>query len=119
MKIIKSTLTAIALVVAGFVSFNAQAQLVIEPSSNYTPEELVQILVGEGVNVSNVTINCGADAYGVFNAENTTLPLNNGLILTSGTAANASEALFRAGIRPTTAAAKQVAAALVAMPTLI
>lgn len=89
MKIIKSTLTAIALVVAGFVSFNAQAQLVIEPSSNYTPEELVQVLVGEGVNVSNVTINCGADAYGVFNAENTTLPLSNGLILTSGTAVNA------------------------------
>ena len=89
MKIFKSTLTAMALFVAGFVSFNAQAQLVVDPSSNYTPEELVQVLVGEGVNVSNVVINCGADAYGVFNAENTTLPLTSGLILTSGTALNA------------------------------
>jgi len=51
---------------------------------------LAQTLVGAGVAVLNATINCPANAYGTFsNGGTTNIGLNNGIILTTGSAINA------------------------------
>ncbi|MBL7787949.1 MAG: choice-of-anchor L domain-containing protein [Chitinophagales bacterium] len=63
------------------------AQLNVTPS--VTPEELIETLVGQGVNVSNVVIDCPDLAYGTFDGEFTTLPIASGIVLTSGDAIGA------------------------------
>jgi gliding motility-associated-like protein len=60
----------------------ARAQLIVDGS--YTPTELVQSLVGPGVTVSDVTLNCPMGAYGRFDASATVLPIDSGLLLTTG-----------------------------------
>lgn len=63
------------------------AQLNVTPS--VTPEALIETLVGQGVNVSNVVIDCPNLAYGTFDGEFTTLPITSGIVLTSGDAIGA------------------------------
>lgn len=63
------------------------AQLVT--SGNQTPVQLVQnVLVGQGVTVSNVSFSGAAGAIGSFQASNTSLGIEEGIILTTGTISN-------------------------------
>jgi len=60
-----------------------QAQL--QTTGGITPNDLVQnILLGGGVQVSNVTLTGSGQAYGAFTANNTNLGLNSGILLTTG-----------------------------------
>jgi gliding motility-associated-like protein len=61
-----------------------RAQLVTNNSLN--PQGLVQnILLGNGVTVSNVTYNGSPVAIAQFTAANTTLGINSGIVMTTGT----------------------------------
>jgi gliding motility-associated-like protein len=63
------------------------AQLVT--NGNQTPAQLVQnVLVGQGVTVSNVTFSGSPGAIGSFQAANTSLGIQEGIILTTGTISN-------------------------------
>lgn len=69
-------------------SVSVRAQLVT--STSQTPTQLVQnVLVGNGVSVSNVQYNGDPEAIGSFNAAGTNLGLGNGIILTTGTVLDA------------------------------
>ncbi|HZF99507.1 MAG TPA: choice-of-anchor L domain-containing protein [Chitinophagales bacterium] len=46
--------------------------------------QLAQTLAGAGVTVTNATLNCGATASAIFDATGTSLPITNGIVLTSG-----------------------------------
>ncbi len=91
MKLYQQFFTAcfILLILLG-VNRNIQAQVILQ--DGYTPEELVEAIISEGVAISNVEMNCPDGAYGIFNAEGTTLgtggtipfPMGDGIILTSG-----------------------------------
>ena len=55
-------------------------------STNQSPAQLVQnVLVGNGVTVSNVSFTGDPDAIGSFNGANTNLGLSTGIVLTTGT----------------------------------
>ncbi|MCC5924194.1 MAG: choice-of-anchor L domain-containing protein, partial [Crocinitomicaceae bacterium] len=55
-------------------------------SGNMTPGQLVQnVLVGQGVSVSNVTYAGAPGAIGYFNGSNSSIGLDEGIILTTGT----------------------------------
>lgn len=74
-------------IVSGFLSTSGFSQLVT--STSQTPTQLVEnVLVGNGVAVSNVTFTGNAEAIGSFNGANTNLGLDNGIILTTGTVLN-------------------------------
>jgi gliding motility-associated-like protein len=65
------------------IAARPQAQFTITPNANAA--QLVQTLAGSGVTISNPTVNCEATALGTFNNGNlTTLGLNQGVILTTG-----------------------------------
>lgn len=79
-----------ALLVIFIFSFitKSNAQLSITPG--VTPAQLVNALLGGGLNVSNITLNCPSNAYGTFaNGNTTNIGLNNGILLTTGSAVNA------------------------------
>lgn len=61
------------------------AQLIVTPGGS--PTNIVNSLIGNGMTVSNITMNCPANAYGTFSNGNTTnLGLTNGILLTTGSA---------------------------------
>lgn len=61
-----------------------RAQLITNNALN--PQGLVQnVLLGNGVTVSNVTYNGSPMAIAQFTAANTTLGINSGIVLTTGT----------------------------------
>ncbi len=71
-----------------FFPMQVKAQLVVTP--NVGSAALVANLVGMGMTVSNVTLNCPSNAYGTFSNGNTTnIGLTNGILLTTGSAVNA------------------------------
>ncbi len=49
-----------------------------------TPLQLAQSLVGDGVTVDNVVMNCPNDAFGFFDGSTSGLGVDSGVILTSG-----------------------------------
>jgi gliding motility-associated-like protein len=61
----------------------ALAQITVE--DNQTAEALVESLVGEGVTISNATLNCNGAANGLFSGVSN-LGIESGIILTSGSA---------------------------------
>src|SRR5690349_12828111 len=63
------------------------SQLVVTPGG--TAQALINALAGTGVTISNVTLNCNPLAYGTFDGSASNIGLQNGVILTSGNAANA------------------------------
>lgn len=68
------------------LSFNySQAQLLVTDSIDVNV--LAQTLVGSGVTVSNATIDCPYDAYGIFDGVNSNIGMDDGIILSSGTVA--------------------------------
>lgn len=64
------------------------AQLTV--AGGQTAQQLADLLVGPGVTISNVTLNCPNDAYGTFDGVSTNLNIDQGVLLTSGTIANAA-----------------------------
>ncbi len=75
------------LMVLLFVSAHTQAQIAV--TANQTAAQLVQKLVGSGVTVSNPSLTCPSVANGVFSTSSSNLGLKGGIVLTSGSAANA------------------------------
>jgi len=66
---------------------NVRAQLTT--STSMTPTQLVEnVLVGNGIAVSNVAYTGSANAIGSFNGTLTNLGLNTGIVLTTGTVLN-------------------------------
>ena len=54
-----------------------------------TAFDLAQNLVGNGVTVSNVVLDCASGAYGTFDGSTTNLAIDGGILLTSGSINNA------------------------------
>lgn len=73
------------IVILYFSCFNiARAQLLTNNSQ--TPAQLVQdVLLGNGVTVSNITFTGSASAIGFFNGVNTNIGLDSGIVMTTGT----------------------------------
>lgn len=69
------------------LSLFTKAQLNVSTTAN--ANTLVNSLVGSGVTVSNITLNCNSQASGLFSASGTNLGLSSGIILATG---NVSEA---------------------------
>ncbi len=81
----KKLLTLTALLTCFSVGY-LQAQLQVTANNN--PSQLAQVLAGNGVTVSNFTINCPSTACGTFtNGNSTNLGLTSGVALTTGTIA--------------------------------
>lgn len=85
MKSIKTPINGLLTVVFLLSAFSMRAQLVVTPGG--APATIVNSLIGGGMTVSNVTMNCPTVAYGTFSNGNTTnLGLTNGVLLTTGDA---------------------------------
>lgn len=70
-----------------FIFCSLRAQL--QTSGGQSPNQLVQnVLLGPGVDVSNIFYAGPSGAIGTFNAANTTLGIDEGIIMTTGTIAN-------------------------------
>ena len=66
----------------------ASAQLTVDDT--YTPQQLVQdVLVGQGVQVSNVQFSGNGQARGYFDGSNSNVGVSEGVILSTGRAADA------------------------------
>src|SRR5687767_10868879 len=80
-------------VLAAVYSQTAVSQLVVNPGGS--PNIIINNLLGAGLTVvpGSVSINCGISSatarYGTFNGSASNLGLNNGVILTTGRAADA------------------------------
>lgn len=71
-----------------FFSYTASAQLVTD--NTYTPDQLVDVIVADGIVVSNVIMNCPQIANAYFDGTATNIGMTTGILLTSGTAAMAN-----------------------------
>ncbi len=68
-----------------FISVNLIGQINISPGPIITPVDMVENIVGEGVQYSNVTYTGANAARGIFsNGGSTNLGINSGIFLTSG-----------------------------------
>jgi len=65
----------------------SKAQLSVSTTSN--ANSLVNTIVGSGVIVTNVSLNCNGAATGIFSSSGTNLGLSSGIILASGRASEA------------------------------
>lgn len=86
MKLIKRIYFLAALFFCISTPLNAQLTV----GSGLTAQQLADIISGPGINVFNVTMNCAAGASGSFDGTNTNLNINTGILLTSGSVANAA-----------------------------
>lgn len=69
--------------VAMLLSITAQAQLVVDAS--YTPQQLVEdVLIGQGVQVSNFQFTGDVQSRGFFDGSNSVIGLDSGVILSTG-----------------------------------
>ncbi len=75
----------ILICVITLITLRSNAQLNI--NSTVTANQMVSSLIGQGIAVSNVTMNCAPLAFGTFsNGATTNLGINNGIVLTTGSA---------------------------------
>ncbi len=58
------------------------AQISIQP--NIAVNDIIQSLVGNGVEISNIIVNCNPNAYGSFRSTDNTFGLSTGIILSTG-----------------------------------
>ncbi len=65
----------------------SKAQLVIDTA--WTDPQLAQLLAGQGVVISNVSVTCPSHAYGFFDGTNSNFGIDSGIVLTSGNVFNA------------------------------
>lgn len=74
------------ILVLTFATFSTLSNAQLTTSTAQTPAQLVEnVLVGGGVDISNVVYTGDANAIGSFNGANTNLGLNSGIVLTTGT----------------------------------
>jgi gliding motility-associated-like protein len=86
----------IALISILIVSQHVKSQLVT--AGNQSPQQLVQnVLLGNGVTVSNIQYQGAAASIGYFNGANCNIGLNDGIILTTGTIFNTGSGPDRFG----------------------
>ena len=62
--------------------FNSFGQLQVSDTLNNN--QLAELLVGSGVTINNVTVNCPSVAYGEFDGTNSNIGLPKGIMLTTG-----------------------------------
>lgn len=75
------------LFLAGFgIISDGHAQLTV--SQGGTAQAMATAIVGQGVIVSNATIDCPAQSYGTFNGSSTNIGLTSGIMLTTGFISN-------------------------------
>jgi len=67
-----------------FTSFNPANSQVLQVTSDITPEEMVEILIGSGLNYDNVVFTGADTSRGSFSGGPGNIGLSNGIILTSG-----------------------------------
>src|SRR5688572_26619228 len=80
---VNGLLLSVLLSIFSLASLHAQLQV----TAGGAPATIVNSLIGGGMTVSNITMNCPANAYGTFSNGNTTnLGLTNGILLTTGSA---------------------------------
>src|ERR1051325_3095751 len=78
----------VSIICCALIPTTASAQLIVNANCGTTA--LLNSLVGQGMTVSNISLNCAGNAYGTFSNGNTTnIGLTNGIILTTGSAVNA------------------------------
>lgn len=75
-------LTAFLIATLLFTATTSFAQLEIDDSP--TPLELAESLIGEGVSISGVTMDCPSGASGFFECLDCNVGITNGILLTSG-----------------------------------
>jgi gliding motility-associated-like protein len=63
---------------------NASLQAQLTVNTGLTPTDLAESLVGGGLSISGVTMNCPTGAYGSFDATSAILPIDSGIMLSSG-----------------------------------
>ena len=85
-KFITFSILAILLQLSLYTN-DLKAQLVVE--GGQTAEELAEVLIGSGVEISNVVLDCADGASGTFNGEFTSLGMNQGIMLSTGSIQNA------------------------------
>lgn len=73
------------ILISSFLTNGVSAQLVVDGSLNN--EQLARKIVGHGVTISNILVNCPSSAIGGFTS--TGLPINDGLLLSTGKIINA------------------------------
>lgn len=78
-----------ALPVLSFLTLPLSTSAQLNVDDTYTAEELVSTLLGEGVTVSDITIDCPGGAYGYFDCVDCNVGIPNGILLTSGSVGNA------------------------------
>jgi hypothetical protein len=80
---------ASVLLILFFISTVTKAQLYV--TNGGTPQQIVDEFIGNGLSVSNITMNCGPNsgtaAYGIFNGTTSNIGLGYGSILSTGNAA--------------------------------
>ncbi|MBC7554850.1 MAG: choice-of-anchor L domain-containing protein [Taibaiella sp.] len=76
-----------------FILLNTNVHAQGTVTGGYTPAQMANKLTGPGVSVFNATMSCPGNAYGQFVAFASTLGLDSGIILTSGTAATTTSAV--------------------------
>ena len=88
MKKVYSTLKSFFVALVCFLPVLAGAQLNV--NSGASAEDLANAILGSGVSVSNVVLDCGEGASGIFsNGGSTNIGLGSGILLTSGRASDA------------------------------
>ena len=88
MKHLYSNLKKFLIAAVCFLPMLAGAQLNV--NSGGSAQDLANAILGSGVTVSNVSLNCSDNAYGIFsNGGSTNIGLNNGILLTTGNASDA------------------------------
>ncbi len=84
----KTLVTSFAAALCLLTSVTLNAQLNVSPSND--GNALASSILGSGVTISNVVLNCGNNGAGLFTGGNSTnIGLDNGVLLTSGLATNA------------------------------
>lgn len=79
-----NTLIFVFTLCATFFLYTPQANAQLMVNGGLTAEELVEILVGTGVEVSNISLDCPTMSFGSFDGTYSNLGIEDGILLTSG-----------------------------------
>src|SRR5580765_7605713 len=88
-RIIRSVRLLVFFILIGILSAiprNSSAQLIVTPA---TAQQIVTHMLGCGSAASNIVINCANGGSALFDAVNTNLGIDSGVMFTSGQAVNA------------------------------
>lgn len=91
-----------------FFNFSNKLNAQITIDNSLTTEQIVQsVLLGQGITVSNITLNGSAlsaqstnTQIGTFTNGNSSFPINSGIILSTGRVQDAPRNIFHRKIRP-------------------